>query len=140
MWDSRVHVGVAALIIDEHDRILVSKRGRDVSHGRGQISLPGGWIDYDETPEQAVVRECKEEIGVDVLVGSPVAVTSHTFLPPINTSVCIFYRAFIINDQIPSIMEADKMDSLFWTTAEELIDGERGELFSHFEDFLRNNW
>lgn len=140
MWDSRVHVGVAAMIVAADDRILVSKRSEKVSHGRGEISVPGGWIDYQETPEQAVIRECKEEIGVDVFAGGPVAVTSHTFLPPVNTSICIFYMSSILNDQIPVIMEADKMDSLFWASTEELIGGECGELFPHFEKFLRNFW
>ncbi len=49
----------------EHDgRVLLVQR--DIEPGRGLWGLPGGYVDWDEHPEQAVVRECEEETGAQV--------------------------------------------------------------------------
>src|SRR5262249_57576234 len=44
------------------DRLLLVRRAS--RHGRGNWQLPGGFIEPDETIEQAVVREVEEEAGV----------------------------------------------------------------------------
>lgn len=65
-----VHV-VAGVITDARDRILLARRteGRDLA---GLWEFPGGKVDPGETPEQALVRELREELGIDVRVGEPV--------------------------------------------------------------------
>jgi ADP-ribose pyrophosphatase YjhB (NUDIX family) len=56
-------VGVGALII--HDgRILLERRGNPP--GRGQWSVPGGLVKLGEAAEQTVLREVKEETGLEV--------------------------------------------------------------------------
>lgn len=52
---------VAIIYKDENDRILFMKR-----EDNGQWMLPGGHIDAGETPEQAAIREFKEETNIDV--------------------------------------------------------------------------
>ena len=52
--------GVAAIIRDEEGRILLHRRADD-----GQWSLPAGAIDPGETPAQAIVREVREEVGLE---------------------------------------------------------------------------
>lgn len=54
--------GVAAVIHDDHGRLLVQKRAED-----GTWSLPAGAVDPGETPAQAVVREVWEETGLKVV-------------------------------------------------------------------------
>ena len=39
---------------------------RDIEPGRGLWGLPGGYVDWDEHPEAALVRECREEMQVEV--------------------------------------------------------------------------
>jgi len=54
-------LGADAAIFDKSQRILLHKRSDD-----GKWSLPCGWVEAGESPVQAVVREVKEETGLDV--------------------------------------------------------------------------
>lgn len=53
----------AAFVKNEHEKILLVKRG--VEPGKGKWALPSGFIELDETPEEACLRELKEETGLD---------------------------------------------------------------------------
>jgi ADP-ribose pyrophosphatase YjhB (NUDIX family) len=53
--------GGSALVTDEHGRILMQRRTDS-----GNWALPGGVMDVGETLEQCVVREVKEETGLDI--------------------------------------------------------------------------
>lgn len=53
--------GGSALITDEHGRVLMQRRTDS-----GNWALPGGIMEVGETLEQCVIREVKEETGLDV--------------------------------------------------------------------------
>ena len=55
--------GVGAVIIDKGKMILVR---RGVEPGKGKWSIPGGLVELGETVRGAVIREAKEETGLDV--------------------------------------------------------------------------
>ena len=57
-------VGVGAIIISE-GKILLEKRKN--APGKGKWSIPGGLVELGERIEQAVIREVKEETGLDVV-------------------------------------------------------------------------
>ena len=65
-----VHV-VAGVITDARGRILLARRteGRDLA---GLWEFPGGKVDPGETPEQALIRELREELDIDARVGERV--------------------------------------------------------------------
>ena len=46
-------------------QFFLTKRTEDVEHHKGQISLPGGIRENNETLEETALRETKEEIGID---------------------------------------------------------------------------
>ena len=46
----------------------------DVNNGKEFFSIPGGGIEEDETPEQTVIRELKEECGLDGTIVKPLAI------------------------------------------------------------------
>ena len=54
----------AALVTDEQGRLLLTTRGVEPNYG--MLDLPGGFIDPGETAEEAVKRELKEELGMQV--------------------------------------------------------------------------
>lgn len=53
-----------AVCFDQHGRLLLIQRGH--APARGQWTLPGGRCEANETAERAVVREVREETGLDV--------------------------------------------------------------------------
>ena len=54
-----------ALILNEKKELLVVRRKNDP--GKGMLDLPGGFIDMEETGEEGVAREVKEETGLDAI-------------------------------------------------------------------------
>lgn len=65
------YVTVNAIIIRE-DKLLLIKRGVDPY--KGFWSIPGGYVDWDESTEEAVEREVKEETGLSATVTKLVGV------------------------------------------------------------------
>ncbi|HEX6699493.1 MAG TPA: NUDIX domain-containing protein [Gaiellaceae bacterium] len=54
----------SALVVDEQGRILLARRAAEVEHGKWD--LPGGFVDEDEHPLDATVRELAEETGLEI--------------------------------------------------------------------------
>ena len=60
-YNTGYNIGVGGAVVRDGKLLLVRRASR---HGRGNWQLPGGFIEPDETMEQAVVREVQEEAGV----------------------------------------------------------------------------
>jgi len=61
---SNACAAVCALILDSKGRLLITKRAKEPK--KGMLDLPGGFVDPLESIENALRREVKEELGVDV--------------------------------------------------------------------------
>lgn len=57
-------VGVSLLITDEEGKLLLIRRA--VEPGKDKWGLPSGFVEWDESPEEAAMRECIEETGLVV--------------------------------------------------------------------------
>lgn len=65
MADKNPKLTVDVLVTDETgERVLLIKRKNEPFQGKW--ALPGGFVEYGETVENAAVREAKEEVGIDV--------------------------------------------------------------------------
>jgi mutator protein MutT len=53
-----------AFILNDRNELLVATRAHEPA--TGTLDLPGGFIDMDETAEEAVIREVNEETGLDI--------------------------------------------------------------------------
>jgi mutator protein MutT len=70
-YPDRPIVGVGAVVVTEAGVVLVKRRNEPLA---GKWSLPGGAVELGETLQEAVVREVREETGLDVSVGPVVEV------------------------------------------------------------------
>jgi len=80
---------VAVTLVPVDDGLLVVRRG--IQPGRGQLALPGGYINHDETWQAACAREVREETGVtiDPALIRPFAVRSALHSVP-DSSLLVF--------------------------------------------------
>ncbi|MCR4823651.1 MAG: NUDIX domain-containing protein [Treponema sp.] len=53
------------LVIESREGILFERRAKEPR--KGFLAFPGGFVDPDESAEEACIRECREEIGVEPL-------------------------------------------------------------------------
>jgi 8-oxo-dGTP diphosphatase len=58
----------AAIVVEAEGGVVLGRRA--IEPGYGLWCLPGGFVNDDESPAEAVVRECREEIGATVEVES----------------------------------------------------------------------
>lgn len=72
-----IHVA-AVILTDEAGKILICKRGAGGSCAF-LWEFPGGKVEEGETPEEAAVRECKEELDLDVILGPAYAVLDYSY-------------------------------------------------------------
>jgi 8-oxo-dGTP diphosphatase len=64
-FEDRFRFSVHAAVIDAEERVLLLRQ----SYGDRRWGLPGGGVEPGETIVDALARECREELGVDVEVG-----------------------------------------------------------------------
>lgn len=76
----RVVLVVAAALIDSQGRVLLARRPPGGAMA-GLWEFPGGKVDAGEIPEAALVRELKEELGVEVAASAlvPLTFASHSY-------------------------------------------------------------
>ena len=53
-----------AAIIEHYSRILLVKRAKDPM--ASSLDLPGGFVDYNESAEKALIREVREELNIEI--------------------------------------------------------------------------
>lgn len=126
---------VGAVIRDDAGRLLMILRGHEP--GKGLWSIPGGRIEPDETPEQAVVREVREETGLDVWCG-PLLGTAE--LPGLDGAIVDIrdYVAFLRPGSADTAAAGDDAAALRWVTdTEATAMDERGEVTSGLLTTLR---
>ncbi len=115
-----IGIGVGALIQDSDGKILLALRGQQAKNERGKWEIPGGAVEFGETLEQALKREIKEEIDIEVELVELLHVCDH-ILPAENqhwvspTFICRILSG------TPIIMEPHKCDQLGWFSLEEAL-------------------
>ena len=79
-----------------YHEVLLITRGRDPH--KGCHAFPGGFVDYGEDPLNAVVRELKEECGVDGFEPELITVAGNPDRDPRGHTVSIVYAVNIPSD------------------------------------------
>jgi 8-oxo-dGTP diphosphatase len=71
-------IEVSCAIILDGERVLLTQRSEQMSHPL-KWEFPGGKLKPGETPENCVIREIMEELGVDISVQKLLPTVKHTY-------------------------------------------------------------
>ncbi len=61
-----IGVGVGAAIFNTEGKLFITLRGKEAKNERGKWEISGGSVEFGETFQEAIKREIKEEVGVEV--------------------------------------------------------------------------
>jgi 8-oxo-dGTP diphosphatase len=115
-----IGVGVGAMIFDDQGRLLMTKRGQGAKNERGRWEIPGGSVELNEMRADAIVREVKEELGVDIEVLDELISFEHMIPDEGQHWIATTFVAKIKDGQTPKIMEPEKCDAIEWFTLDRL--------------------
>jgi ADP-ribose pyrophosphatase YjhB (NUDIX family) len=101
------NIGVGGAVVRDGRLLLVRRASR---HGRGNWQLPGGYIEPDETIEQAVVREVREETGVTAEVEGVLGVRNRYDAEIGNGLYVVLLLHPLSGDPKPDGREVDRAD------------------------------
>ena len=110
-----------AIVFTFEDKVLFTVR--NVDPDKGKWDLPGGFIDPNETAEEAASREIKEELGIEISNSDLKYITTspNNYLyknVPYRT-MDIFYEYELTSDVI-KIAAADEIQELIWVKRSEI--------------------
>jgi 8-oxo-dGTP diphosphatase len=74
----RVHVAVGVIVDADGQRVLLAKRPAHVHQG-DLWEFPGGKVEPGETSSQALARELREELAIEVVCCSPLLEVAHDY-------------------------------------------------------------
>lgn len=117
--DKRIHVGCGAHILNEKNQILLMKRSKNCKNQVGCWTVPGGKVEYFETVEDAIKREVKEELGVDIEVIQLLSVTDD-ILPQENQHWVSPQFLCKIKSGVITNKEPHKCDDIQWFDIHEI--------------------
>lgn len=115
-----IGVGVGAMIFNAKGELLMMKRGPAAKNERGCWEIPGGQVDFGETQAQAIVREVKEEIGVDAIVEHQLLTIDHMIPAEGQHWVATPFIVHIKSGQKPKIIESRKHEEIGWFPLDKL--------------------
>lgn len=103
---------VAAAVIRRGETFLVTKRG--AGHLAGMWEFPGGKLERGETPQEAVVRECREECGIEISVHAPIEIVLHEYEE--HRVLLLFFDCDWVSGEVQHIEVEDHR----WASVDEL--------------------
>ena len=117
-------IEVVAAIITHNDQIFATQRG--YGEFKDGWEFPGGKMEPGETPQQALVREIREELDTEIEVGSLVETVEYDY-PNFHLTMHCFLCTIRSGDLVLKEHEAAKwltreeLDSVDWLPADVLV-------------------
>jgi mutator protein MutT len=108
-----IGVGVGAVIVDDEGRLFLARRGPRATNERGLWEFPVGSVEYGETLAEALVREMREEYGIEIAVGDLLDVVDHILPEEGQHWVSPTYLCTILSGE-PQIREPTKCSETAW--------------------------
>lgn len=114
-------IKVVAAVIKDANRIFATARG--YGDYKGWWEFPGGKVEQGETPQQALVREIKEELDTEISVGELIDTVEYDY-PAFHLSMDCFWAEVVAGSlQLIEAAEAkwltkETLDSVKWLPAD----------------------
>ncbi len=116
---------VAAIIkkINEKGEMFIFATQRGSGDFRGGWEFPGGKIEEGETPQEALVREIKEELEMEIIVGELIDTIEYDY-QTFHLSMDCFWAEIVSGDLIlmehvaAKWLKKDELDSVEWLPAD----------------------
>jgi 8-oxo-dGTP diphosphatase len=107
---------VVAGILERNGRLLICQRRADQAHP-GKWEFPGGKVEPGETPEAALVRELREELGIESEM--PEEITRYEFAYPGKNAILLL---FLKVHSWTGTIENRIFEAVTWEVPEKLKD------------------
>ena len=114
---------VAAIVVDD-GKILCAQRGKNkLNYISEKFEFPGGKLESDETLEQALTREMREELDMLISVDRLLLTVEHTypdFKIIMHSFICYTQsRVLLLNEHLQVLwLGVNELDSLDWAAAD----------------------
>ncbi|UJF28006.1 NUDIX domain-containing protein [Planococcus sp. 107-1] len=129
-----VWLGAAGLVVNSKNEWLVVKKRYGGLHGKW--SLPAGFVNADETIDQAAMREVKEETGIDCTLFGLVGFRSGVIREEVSDNMGIFLLK-PVDEQQRIKAQLDELYEAAWRSPEELsADPDASVMLHEMADFL----
>jgi 8-oxo-dGTP diphosphatase len=99
-------VRVVAAVVERAGRVLIARR-REGDALAGKWEFPGGKIEQGETPEKALRRELREELGIETVIGDLICVSSHAY-DHLSVELAAYEARWISGDIVPLVHDEIK--------------------------------
>lgn len=106
-------IEVVAALIREKDNVLICQRSAEKTRPL-HWEFVGGKVDLGESHREALIRECKEELGVDICVGKKVVDVSYDY-PDISIHLHLYSSQIVSGD-----LQAVEHNDIKWVRADEI--------------------
>ncbi|GAA5966843.1 hypothetical protein JCM8115_002295 [Rhodotorula mucilaginosa] len=115
-----VRVGVGCFLYNSRGQFVTGIRKG--SHGAGALQLPGGHLDFGETPEACAAREVLEETGLHVAERDVrfLTATNDIFSTESKHYVTLLMACPVPDDAQPEVCEPEKCERWEWHSWHEL--------------------
>lgn len=130
--NKRPSVGIAVFIIKDGTFLMEYRKS---SHGNGMWSVPGGWLEYGESFEDAAKREVLEETGLSIKDVTFCAVTNNVFQDEDKHSITVWMTSHWMSGE-STIMEPEKCGALEWRDFDSLPE----PLFLPWQELLNSSF
>ena len=134
----RTRYAVRGIVKDEMNRVAIFHHTKTGTYG-----LPGGGVEGQETPEQAVIRECREEIACEVRVLRGLARTIEYRKRKKMLYDSTAYLAELVGEKgvpVPQDSELTHGSVVIWVSIDEAITLLESIPLSTKRDFLYDNY